>query len=276
MIKLLRSNLLRLVKSKSFYVALAIQALLVLAETINYHLVNLNPDVSVSADIVFIFIACNPFSAVLLAVVCSLFTGSDYHNGTIRNKLIIGYPRYYIYIANLITSMLIAVCINFSAFIVFLPVSLPLLGGMVGEPVQLLTMFLLSNLIALVYASIYNTVAMTSKSTVASLIITIGSLLFFMIIAQYFISEINAPLTYTEIIMNEAGETVTKEVPNTFRKSEGVLRCFTVLLNIFPSGQMSILNSELCEVWQIVVSSVCLLGVSTGAGIAVFNRENLK
>lgn len=275
MIKLLRANLLRLVKSKTFIACLAIQAGLTLMITLNVYLVNLAEKRPV-ADMVFDITACSPYGAALLAVMSSIFMGYDYHNGTIRNKLIIGYSRYEIYFANLITCAISALCLNLSAMAVFYPVSLPLLYGFAGEPLHLFKIFSLGWLIMLVYASLYTAVAMTTKNTVAPLIITIASLFVFMMLAQYMISQINAPLEWTDYIYNEAGEFVPVVVPNPHRLSEGVLKFFGVCLNIFPSGQMTILSSEKLVGWQSALSSVCIIVLSSAAGIALFRKENIN
>lgn len=43
---------------------------------------------------------------VLGAIFCSLFIGTEYSDGTIRNKLIMGYSRQKIYCANLIVCII--------------------------------------------------------------------------------------------------------------------------------------------------------------------------
>lgn len=276
MIELLRSNFLRLIKSASFYVALAVEALYILLNTINFYLPALKTGASVSADPLFPSTVCNPFAAALLAVVCSLFIGADYQNGTIRNKLVIGHPRSHVYLANLITVMVTALCMNLAAMAVFYPVTLPLLGGLAGTPKALLKIFIFGNLIMLVYASLYTMVAMNTKSTVASLVITVTALIAMSFVSQYFISQLNAPLTYTEVTMNDLGEMISTTVPNPYRKSEAVLDCFRVLLNLFPSGQLTILGGEYFVSWQTLISCLCLGGASAGAGIAIFSKLNLK
>ena len=276
MVKLLRSNLSRLIKFKPFYAALAIQAGVMLFITLNSYLQSLKYGSELWADMVFSFTVCSILSAALLAVICSLFIGADYHNGTIRTKLISGLPRYKIYFANLITVMVIAECMNVAAMLVFYPLTLPLFGGFIEKTNMLLTTFFLGNLTLLVYASLYTAVAMTTKNTVAALIVTVASLFIMTMAAQYFLSEINAPLTYTQIVVNEFGEQVQETIPNPYRKSESVLAFFEVLLNIFPSGQVAVLGSDKIVAWQAAVSSLCLIGFSGGIGLAVFSKENLK
>ena len=106
--------------------------------TLNSYLQSLKYGSKLWADMVFSFTVCSILSAALLAVICSLFIGADYHNGTIRNKLISGLPRYKIYFANLITVMVIAECMNVAAMLVFYPLTLPLFGGFIEKTNMLL------------------------------------------------------------------------------------------------------------------------------------------
>lgn len=48
------------------------------------------------------FFACALFIGVVMAVFCSLFIGTEYSDGTIRNKVVIGQKRTSIYLSNLI------------------------------------------------------------------------------------------------------------------------------------------------------------------------------
>ncbi len=275
MIRLFRSNLMRLKKSKLFYFMLICQAAIMLTLTLRYYFLK-KSGFSVCADTLFSSVAVSEITAVLLAVFCSLFIGADYNYGTIRNKLIAGFPRSKIYLANLFTMLFTALCMNVAVMAVFFPVTLPLLGGFTESARYLVKIFVTGSLITAVYSSIYTAVAMMSKNTVVSLIVTVASFAVMSFVAMYLVSEINQPLTYTQMIENEFGEMITQTIPNPHRKSESVLGFYKILLNIFPSGQLNVLNSKLLSVWQSAVSAVCLIGISTVAGLTVFSEENIK
>lgn len=53
-----------------------------------------------------------PFMGLVAAVFISLFVGSEYSDGTIRNKLVVGHSRMRIYLANLIVCSIACVLIS--------------------------------------------------------------------------------------------------------------------------------------------------------------------
>ena len=55
-----------------------------------------------------VLIHCTPWLFILLPCVCGLFINTDYHDGTIRNKLTVGRSRTSVYMSNLITLYIVA------------------------------------------------------------------------------------------------------------------------------------------------------------------------
>lgn len=57
---------------------------------------------------------CLPLMGLISAIFTSLFIGSEYSDGTIRNKIIVGHSRIRIYLANLIVCAIASVLISLS------------------------------------------------------------------------------------------------------------------------------------------------------------------
>ena len=55
-----------------------------------------------------------PFMGLVAAILTSMFIGSEYSDGTIRNKLVVGHSRMRIYLANLIVCSVACVLISLS------------------------------------------------------------------------------------------------------------------------------------------------------------------
>lgn len=65
---------------------------------------------------------------IVSAAFCSLFIGTEYNDGTIRNKVVVGHTRVSIYMANFITVAVASVIMCVVYFIAYLCVGIPLLG----------------------------------------------------------------------------------------------------------------------------------------------------
>ena len=103
MLKLLRANLSRLWKTKIFWGAAALLALIGAAIPLKFLIDNRSGASAWTPDT-----ACFTFAflvPVLLSVLAALFIGSEYSDGTMRNKCIVGHRRGSIYPANLIVCM---------------------------------------------------------------------------------------------------------------------------------------------------------------------------
>lgn len=68
------------------------------------------------------------FTAILSAVFCSLFTGTEYNDGTMRNKLITGHSRIDICLANLIVSAAAVFILCLAHILAYLCTGIPLFG----------------------------------------------------------------------------------------------------------------------------------------------------
>lgn len=101
--KLLTANLFRLRISRIFHIELIAVCLLGVIEVIIaaiQHRTHLSFGTAIHLDSV--LFGHTLFIGVFMAVFCSLFMGTEYSDGTLRNKIISGHLRRDIYFANLI------------------------------------------------------------------------------------------------------------------------------------------------------------------------------
>lgn len=75
------------------------------------------------------------FPGMLLSIVCGIFIGTDFSDGTLRNKLIVGKSREKIYLANYITCVAIGIILNLIYVTVISVIGIPWLGG-IEMPIQ--------------------------------------------------------------------------------------------------------------------------------------------
>ena len=128
--RLLAGNLSRLRKNILFWLALVCAMVNPIYVVINNWYYKGLWDLPLYAEGPFFSIGTDYFFIIALAVVISLFIGTEYGYHTIRNKLISGYSRLSVYLANLTVSIIIAVAMYLTGTISAC-IGIPLLDGFV-------------------------------------------------------------------------------------------------------------------------------------------------
>lgn len=273
MVRLLRANFARLWKTKSFWVCMIISAGLGLANFLTSYSVKPDCVKTLGAEIM------SNGSNILLftSIFAALFLGTDYSNGTIRNKLVIGHTRSEIYFSNLISTAAGGLILLAAEWFVVIVTGL-CLGGETGMPAEELLLKMLVCIAAVIAVSAIFTLfgmLLASKSTIVT--ITLVST-FVLIIGAAMIEALLAEPEYVTnyVIVNGEG-THTESEPNPLYVS-GVKRDIMMAVNdILPSGQMmqieigSLRSAELMPLYSLGV-----LAVTTAIGAVVFRRKDLK
>ena len=105
---------------------------------------------------------------ILSSILVSLFIGTDYHDGTIRNKLICGASRSSVYLSNFILMASCGIFCVLTGYAVALGLGLPLFGSFEMPVSAVLALSLISILFTLAYVSIFHMVSMTCSSKTTS------------------------------------------------------------------------------------------------------------
>ena len=95
--KLLSANFSRMKKDKIFWIGIAFMLCLGIFSNILYYKQNIQyPEYTITLDMGFFTPAM--FIGIIASVFCSLFIGTEYSDGTIRNKISVGHSRTIIYL----------------------------------------------------------------------------------------------------------------------------------------------------------------------------------
>ena len=220
----------------------------------------------------------------VLSVFVSLFVGTEYSDGTMRNKVISGHTRSEIYLANVISCILAGWLMCLGCVATSLIVGIPLLGFF-REPAQTvllqgLCVFALSG----AYAAIFCLIAMLNPSRSVSAIICV-SLAFLLLLAgaavsnqleeeeSYFIPD--ESLAQGEIADPETSEWVSN--PNYLSGSER--RAHELIFEILPGGQsiqLSGMVDESRHYAEMLCASLAWTVLSCGCGLMAFRKKDLK
>lgn len=215
---------------------------------------------------------------ILTSVFTSLFVGSDYAGGTLRNQLIVGHRRWQVYFSHLLTCCCAGVLLC-GVFALLQGGVGWLLGGIFqSDPTRLLLYGGLSIAMLLAFTSLFVLIAMLcqSKSYTAAGCILLTFVLVFL--GVYITSALNEPAYLTGYSYTENGVRVEKPDIKNPNYVSGIKRQVYVFMKDFvPGGQMlqiSAMNVE--KPISLLLYDGIILLAATGLGMVLFRRKNLR
>ena len=275
MAKLLRANLSRLWKSRIFYIGLAFMLLLnvfLVLDGWNYGRQGYPEPLE---DMLFQNCIIIGFVS---AVVVGMFLGTEYSDGTIRNKIAVGHTRASIYLANLI------VCAAASALLLVISLALGFgLGSFLldplGLPMKVLLLYTCIGLLTTVsFASIYMLVAMLSPSKASGAVLCLVLALVLLFATSAVEGTLTEPEMVQDFIMSVDGTPNLGEPHPNPRYVTGTKRAvLEVIYDILPTGQaFQISNNECAHPARLPAFSLLVALVTSAAGALLFRRRDLK
>lgn len=277
MSKLLNANFMRLKKSKIFWsAAIFMTGLALLMIYSNYKAMSEGYEVTLEGTL----FAFTTFMGMVIACFVSLFTGTEYSDGTIRNKIIIGHSRVEVYMANLITSMIGSVILALIYIFVYVGGSLPITGWFVGEMKITLGSLGCALLLCAVFSAIFTFIAMLNQNKAVVAVISLIVSLVILFAGSYLKNILAEPEYYEGVVyMTEEGVMERdKKIKNSRYIEPGLQRDIYEFLDEFlPGGQqLQLSQSEVAEPFNYMgYSSIITLAV-TGCGVIAFRRKDLK
>lgn len=272
MSRLLRSNFSRLWKNRIFWLCTGFVCVCSAAYMLNSTI----DRTGASHTIDEYYFQLAPLLGLFIAVFTSLFLGTEYNDGTIRNKLIIGHTRADIYLANWI------VC--FTAGLFFLAAWL--ISSLVGIPTFGLWEIGIPNLIIYITVAVFFTAALTGIMVLLGMLLTsraaaqVAAVLLFLwlvVLASNFYNRLWEPEFYTGLFITVDGTPMYDPQPNPRYVSGAMRVLFEWIVDILPTGQGILMaNLEIIHpIREMICSALIALG-TTFIGIIAFRKKDLK
>lgn len=279
MIKLLRANFARLWKNKVFWLGFfALTAFGILGrfgasqDSIEVHY--LEEAFWIQALVI----------GVVLAIFISLFVGTEYEDGTIRNKIISGHVRSDIYLVNVFVCCVAGWIMCLGCLISSLIVGIPLLGFFRSALSEILLQGICVFALSAAYTAIYCFFAMLiSNRTITAIVCILLS--FLLLFAGTIISD---RLDESEYYYIPDGTLGIGEIDDG-SDSEWILnpdylegterRIYETIFEITPGGQslqLSGMVNESNRYKKMFWASLAWIFVSCGCGLILFQRKDLK
>ncbi|MDO5322530.1 MAG: ABC transporter permease subunit [Clostridia bacterium] len=275
MAKLLRANFSRLWKSRIFYVSLIFMVVLNLFLVIDGWHSGRQGYPQPLEDMLFQNCIIIGF---VCAVVVGMFLGTEYSDGTIRNKIAVGHTRVSIYLANLI------ICAAASALLLLISLAIGFgLGSFLlaplGLPLKALLLYTLIGLLTTVsFASIYTLVAMLSPSKASGAVLCLVLSLVLLFATSAVEGTLTEPEMVQDYVMTENGMPIPGDPHPNPRYVTGTKRAvLEVIYDVLPTGQaFQISNNECAHPARLPAFSLLLTLVTSAAGAILFRRRDLK
>lgn len=275
MTNLLRANVYRLRRTRVFWGGLAASAgfgaFMVYTRVSDYRRYG---TVFILDRIFFIF---GIMAGFLLSMVVSTTLGTEYSNGTIRNKLTVGHLRRDVYLANLISMTLTSwlYCAAYALAVTVLGV--PFAGWLTVPGKVIGIAFVGIFILEAAFCAIYTAISMNCSHKAATAIICIMAFFAMMVASTYVYNMLEAPPELPLYELSIGGEIETVMEPNP-RYLEGAKRAvYEFLFDILPTGQSTqYFMLEFAHPLRMILCALGITAVSTGAGLLFFQRKDLK
>lgn len=275
--RLLSANFARLRKDRSFWCLLAIVVVISLASVLQ----SISSLEAVRAREIMVRVEEYYFNqssviGIFVALFSSLFLGTEYSDGTIRNKLAVGHRRAHVFLAG---------------YVACLAASLTFLAGwlvtncldflLMGPPEMGMPEFSAYILVAVgftaSFSALFTLVGSLSSNKAMTVIYTLAIYLLLLLLA----AGINDRLCEPETLGGMGyvnGEFVNiPPTPNPLYLSGNVRRFWECVLDFLPTGQMALMNEIAIEhPFREMIFSVLLTGMTLLAGLLVFRKKDIK
>lgn len=219
------------------------------------------------------------FMAILSAVFCSLFTGTEYSDGTMRNKLITGHSRIDIYLANLIVSAAAVFILCFAYILAYLCSGIPLFGFFPKESLPVILGFMgCAFVLSVAITAICTAVAMLCQTKANTAVICILGIFILIFFGAYTDSQLGMPEYYDTYFMGDDGEASdAAPIPNPGYLRGTKREVFEFIHDFLPGNQVVQLSAmSATHLWKMSLYSALIAVSSTGLGVCLFWREDIK
>lgn len=271
--KLMAANLARLKKDKVFWLGIAflfVFCVIILMK--NYQ------DSAGSVAVDNFFFGYTMFVSIVSAIFCSLYLGTEYSDGTIRNKLIVGHPRGSIYLSNLIVCIVANLLMMLAWLIPAVALGFPLFGSLTIDIKTFLLMFTGSLIMIAALAAVFTLISMLVQNKAFAAVAAVVGIFVLIFAATYIANALDEPASYPGYEMGADSSVVSsEEVPNPNYLSGTKRTVYETILDIIPTGQaLQYMSLTAIHLWRMPLYSLAILIITTSAGIFVFRKKDIK
>ncbi len=278
MSRLMSAGLPRLKKEKFFWIGTGFMVLMAVFMVWNEHHMCLYYSAEASMDSI-LTTYCQ-FIGIFSAAFSSLFLGTEYSDGTIRNKLIIGHRRSAVYLSSLVLNIT-ASCLMCAAYLLTaFGLGYPFLKVLPSAPAANILFTLFGSVLTVAaYCAIFTFISLLCRNKAASTAINLVTAFFLLFAASYIISSLDQPEMWESYAyLSDSGELVEEPAQPNPMYPRGMKRDILEFLNdLLPGNQcFRYFQYPGPDEWVMPVYAGLTVAAFTGGGIWLFKRKDLK
>ena len=216
---------------------------------------------------------------ILFAAFSSLFLGTEYSDGTIRNKLVVGHTRRSIYLSALIANCGAVIFLELAYITGVIIVGIPLLGFLNLPPASIFTLLGCVCMMSFALSALFTFVSMLVHSKSLACVISIIGAVIMLFYAAYINMRLQEPEVYDSYIyQDDAGNIVNIEPEVNPNYLEGTKRdVYEFIYDYLPAGQaLQISQMTVTNAWRLSLYSLNIIIIFTACGLVVFHRKDIS
>lgn len=278
--RLLKANVSRLKKDTVFKICLLFTLLYAIVTIVaGWRSMEIN-DTTIAIDALFLnCFGVSGFVAVpgiVLAAFCTMFIGTEFSDGTLRNKLIVGHRRRAIYLSNFLTCAVSGIFFNLVYLLTASIVGIPIFGSFQLETGTLLLLMFDGMLAIVAYAAIFNMLSMVLQNKTVCVCLCLIAVMASMFLCFYLMKRLEGP-PMVEVYQMVNGKTTTESVPNNQYVDGSLRQVFQFMIDFLPSGQSLQLSGQTAVHLKLMpLYSAAIILLTNIAGMAAFARKDIK
>lgn len=242
---------------------------------------NHSPDIQASAEPIHLespFFIMYQILSIVFASAISLIVGTEYSDGTLRNKLIVGHTRSEIYFSMLFTTLGASMAVMAAHGIVSYGVGYFLFGTFQLPATQIMIGILCALLANLVFTTLFVAIALNCSNKSVSAVVSILSSLVVILVSNIAGNKLlESEMIYESIVVTVDGVEFGDMIPNPNYVTGMARKLYEWLYDTLPTGQlMQIQSLEFSHwmYWLLVSMALCI--VLTFVGYLLFHKKDIN
>ena len=218
-----------------------------------------------------------PLIGAFLALLISMFLGTEFSEGTIRNKLCIGHKRNEIFLSNFISCAFASIVLT-AVWLLSCTLLFGLIGPLEVEVSEFVGYIFVTMGFAVSFAALYTVIGSLSSNKAMTIIYTFAVFIILAMAASALDDRLCEPEINEIMTYNNYGAVVMQEsAPNPLYLSGTIRTVCEVALELLPTGQALLLSEVAIEypVRAIALSAV-FTTVTLLVGSMLFRRKDIK